>query len=345
MSEYGWTVVGAGPAGIAAVGKLLDRGVPSGSIAWIDPEFAAGDFGTKWRAVHSNTSVKLFINYLTDAQSFRFAHAPHFALNDLAPTDTCLLGDVADPLVWITGQLREQVSALRTTATGLSLHGGRWTVETEMGGITSKNVILAVGSVPKNLDYPWLNEIPLEAALNPEKLAALPLEGATVAVFGASHSSMIALPNLLAGPAAKVINFYRGPLRYAVDMGDWTLFDDTGLKGEAARWARENIDGVLPARLQRCLVDSREFPELLQSCDYAVYTVGFSPRPVPAAPQWGKLEYNPANGIIAPGLFGVGIAFPEYRIDPMGFGEHRVGLQKFMDRLNKVLPLWLKYGS
>ncbi|MBN7552525.1 pyridine nucleotide-disulfide oxidoreductase, partial [Mycobacteroides abscessus subsp. abscessus] len=58
-----------------------------------------------------------------------------------------------------------------------------------------------------------------------------------------------------------------------------------------------------------------------------------------------QLECNAANGIIAPGLFGVGIAFPEYRIDPMGFGEYRVGLQKFMDRLTKALPLWLKYGS
>lgn len=345
MNEYGWTVVGAGPAGIAAVGKLLDHGVPPGSIAWVDPEFAAGDLGAKWRAVPSNTSVKLFINYLTGADSFRFAHAPHFALNDRAPSDTCLLGDVADPLVWITGQLCTQVSALRTTATGLSLQGGRWTVQTELGEIASKNVILAVGSTPKTLDYPWLNEIPIDVALNPAKLAEQPLEGATVAVFGSSHSSMIALPNLLAGPAAKVINFYRGPLRYAVDMGDWTLFDDMGLKGAAARWARENVDGVPPARLQRCLVDGPEFPELLQSCDYAVYTVGFSPRAIPATPQWGRLECNAANGIIAPGLFGLGIAFPEYRIDPMGFGEYRVGLQKFMDRLNKALPLWMKYGS
>ncbi|EIC62329.1 hypothetical protein OUW_22224 [Mycobacteroides abscessus M93] len=212
-------MVGAGPAGIAAVGKLIDHGVLPASIAWIDPEFTAGDLGAKWRAVPSNTSVKLFINYLTGADSFRFAHAPHFALNDLAPTDTCLLGDVADPLVWITGQLCAQVSALRTRATGLALHGGRWEVQTELGEITSKNVILAVGSVPKKLAYPWLNEIPIEVALDPAKLAEQPLEGATVAVFGASHSSMIALPNLLAGPAAKVINFYRGPLRYAVDMG------------------------------------------------------------------------------------------------------------------------------
>lgn len=71
MSEYVWTVVGAGPAGIAAVGKLIDHGVLPASIAWIDPEFTAGDLGAKWRAVPSNTSVKLFINYLTGADSFR----------------------------------------------------------------------------------------------------------------------------------------------------------------------------------------------------------------------------------------------------------------------------------
>ncbi|EUA87565.1 hypothetical protein I551_5986 [Mycobacterium ulcerans str. Harvey] len=36
---------------------------------------------------------------------------------------------------------------------------------------------------------------------------------------------------------------------------------------------------------------------------------------------------------------------PEYRTDPLGFGEHRVGMAKFMQRLNSVLPLWLQYGG
>ncbi|MBB4855372.1 hypothetical protein HNP40_002774 [Mycobacteroides chelonae] len=61
---------------------------------------------------HHKQHRKLFINYLTGADSFRFAHAPHFVPNDRAPSDTCLLGDVADPLVWITRQLCTQVSAL-----------------------------------------------------------------------------------------------------------------------------------------------------------------------------------------------------------------------------------------
>lgn len=49
----------------------------------------------------------------------------------------------------------------------------------------------------------------------------------------------------------KVINFYRSPCCYAIEMDDWILFDNTGLKGQSASWARENIDGVLPPNLIR----------------------------------------------------------------------------------------------
>jgi len=345
MTQYTWTVIGAGPAGIAAVGRLLDHGIAPEEIAWIDPEFTAGDLGGKWRAVPGNTHVASFLYYLTASPSFRFAEAPHFELNDIDPEETCPLGLVADPLVWISQRLCERVAVYRTIATELSLQNRHWTVDTERGEITSKNVILAVGSVPKKLAYAGLDEIPVEAALDPQKLAQQPLEGATVAVFGSSHSAMIALPNLLANPVKKVINFYQSPLRYAVYLEDWILFDDTGLKGKAACWARENIDGVYPERLERYSVRSPEFHEILQECDHVVYTVGFERRQLPLTPQWGPLEYNAHNGILAPGLFGIGIAFPEYRTDPLGFGQHRVGLQKFMERCNDALPLWLRYGT
>lgn len=167
-------------------------------------------------------------------------------------------------------------------------------------------------------------------ALDPRRLADLSLDGATVAVFGSSRSAMIALPNLLAHPLKKVVNFYRSPLRYAVHFDDWTLFDDTGLKGRAACWARQNIDGTYPERLERISVHDGIFRDALASCDRVVYAVGFQRRQLPATPQWGTLEGNPRNGILAPGLFGVGIAYPEYATDPYGVGAHRVGLQKFM---------------
>jgi cation diffusion facilitator CzcD-associated flavoprotein CzcO len=340
---YEWTVIGAGPAGIAAVGKLLDHGIAGKDIVWIDPAFGAGDIGAKWRSVSSNTQVGFFLSYLNGANAFRFSDAPPMPLTEIDTEETCALALVADPLRWITEQLRERVITAEATATALSLAQRRWRIETEQQELTSTNVILAVGATPKKLNYPQLKEIPLEVALDPEKLAEQPLDDATVAVFGSSHSSMIVLPHLLRHPVAKVINFYRSPLKYAIYLDDWILFDDSGLKGRAAVWARENIDGVLPDRLERCLVDGAEFEDKLAECDSAVYTVGLERRTLPETRQWGQLDYNPTNGILAPGLFGVGIAFPERAVDRFGYVEYRVGLKKFMDHLHDVLPLWLRY--
>jgi len=342
---YAWTVIGAGPAGIAAVGKLLDHGIADEDIAWVDPAFAGGDIGTKWRSVSSNTQAGLFLSYLNCSSAFRFSTAPPMPLQDVDPDETCALGLVADPLVWITEQLRGRVHTFETTANALFLARRQWRIETEQQALSSSNVILAVGATPKKLDYPNLNEIPLEVALDPDKLAQEPLENATIAVFGSSHSSMIVLPNLLRHPVAKVINFYRSPLRYAVYLDDWILFDDSGLKGHAADWARENIDGVYPDRLERCWVSGPDFEAKLAACDRAVYTVGFEPRTLPETPQWGRLDYNPVNGIIAPGLFGLSIAFPARAVDRYGYVEYRVGLKKFMDHLSAVLPLWLRYTT
>jgi cation diffusion facilitator CzcD-associated flavoprotein CzcO len=342
---YAWTVIGAGPAGIAAVGKLLDHGTAPEEIAWIDPAFAAGDLGGKWRSVSSNTQVGVFLSYLNDSPAFRFSAAPPMPLREVNPEETCALALVADPLVWITEHLRERVKALETTATALFLERRQWRVETEQQELTSKNVILAVGAVPKKLSYPQLREIPLEVALDPEKLAQEPLENTTIAVFGSSHSSMIALPHLLRHPVDKVINFYRSPLRYAIYLDDWIQFDDSGLKGRAAVWARENIDGVHPDRLERCWISSPGFEEKLAECDRAVYTVGFERRTLPETKQWGQLDYNPHNGILAPGLFGLGIAFPARATDRYGYVEYRVGLKKFIDHLHSVLPLWFRYPA
>ena len=70
--SYQWAVIGAGPAGIAVIGKLLDYGVGPKEIAWIDPAFQVGDFGTKWRNVSSNTRAGLFIKFFEECESFQY---------------------------------------------------------------------------------------------------------------------------------------------------------------------------------------------------------------------------------------------------------------------------------
>ena len=115
----------------------------------------------------------------------------------------------------------------------------------------------------------------------------------------------------------------------------------TGLKGNAAKWAREHLDGEMPDRLNRKISDSESIQEFLPQCTKAIYSIGFNRRTI-AVNGISSFTYNEKNGIIAPGLFGVGIAFPEAAIDRSGTLEYRVGLWKFMDYLDRVLPLWLQ---
>src|SRR5581483_2239024 len=121
MASFAWTVIGAGPAGIAAVGKLLDQGIAPEQIAWIDPAFGAGDLGAKWRPVSSNTQVRMFIDYLNDAAAFEFSAAPPMPLREVDPEGTCARALVAEPLVWITQHLRQRLQTFETIATALIL--------------------------------------------------------------------------------------------------------------------------------------------------------------------------------------------------------------------------------
>ena len=87
---------------------------------------------------------------------------------------------------------------------------------------------------------------------------------------------------------------------------------------------------MLPDRLERCLVDGAEFEDKLAECDSAVYTVGLEAQNAAGDEAMGSAGLQPDNGILAPGLSGVGIVFPERAVDRSGYVEYRVGLKKFM---------------
>lgn len=347
-----WAVIGAGPAGIAAIGQLLDKQISSEQIVWIDTDFNVGDFGSKWSKVSSNTQVKLFNQFYHHCSSFNYQAAAHqFEISQLDESKTCLLEYAAQPLKWITQSLRQRIFTLQKKVQHLSLADHHWHItvtepNTELNPkmIQAKNVILAIGSEPKSLKYDHLYEIPLATALNPEALNQECDADDCLAVFGSSHSAIIILQSLLEKTKVRqVINFYKNPLRYAVYFDDWILFDDTGLKGSAAQWAREHLHGKMPNRLIRKNSDLESTKELLSQCTKAIYSIGFSRRSITVNGLL-SLNYNEQNGIIAPGLFGLGMAFPEAAVDRYGTLEYRVGLWKFMDYLNRVLPLWLQYS-
>lgn len=335
-----WAVIGAGPAGIAVVGRLLDQGISGESILWIDESFHVGDLGASWQAISSNTKVDLFIKFL---DAIECVPKKTFPIHSCNPNDTCPLALIAEPLRHLSTELRKKVTAKMGTAQELSLKDNQWHIQTNFELHQVEKVVLATGAQPKQLPLSGHHVIPLEVAMDPEKLQAEITPQDTIGVFGSSHSAMCALENLINVSAPSVINFYRSPLKYALNMGDWILFDNTGLKGNSANWARQNIDGAHPPSLTRVPTNSPTYEEEVARCNKVVYAIGFKPRSLPLITPYESTTYNHTTGIIAPGLFGFGIAYPEGALDPLGNFEYRVGLWKFMDYLNRILPIWQRY--
>ncbi len=343
---YQWAVIGAGPAGIASVGKLLDNGIQAKDIVWIDPNFTVGDFGTRWRNVPSNTKVELFLKFLYASDAFDFKNCQEdFALKRAPVNKTCELRLMADPLQWVTHHLKEKVHAIQDIAETLKLDKRTWQIKLRHAEIQATNVILANGAEPKNLPLSAPPIIPLHIALDSENIKTACRSEDTIAVFGSSHSAVLILRNLIENCSVKrIVNFYQDQLLYAVYLNDWILFDDTGLKGPTAEWSRENLHGNLPDNLIRLHSNEENIEHYLPQCDKVIYAVGFNRRTLPVVDELAHMKYIEQTGIIAPGLFGLGIAFPEAKYNPFGMVEYRVGLWKFMDYLNRIMPVWLNYA-
>ena len=342
--KFSWAVIGAGPGGMTAVGMLLDAGVLASEILWIDPDFTVGDFGKFWGEVNSNTKVSLFTGFLEGIKSFGYASRPQpFELDKMDQAGFTRLGVVTKPLQWVTDQLRQQVIAKNTWVRSLSSAKGGWKVETKTADYLAEKVILATGSEPKSLQFPGVEEINLVNALTPSKLATYCTESDTVAVFGSSHSAMIIIRNLVERGVKNIINFYQSPIRYAVLMDDWILYDDTGLKGETAKWVKENISQSTLPQVKRYVSNDDNIDHHLPLCDKVVYAVGFRQRQIPVE-GISLSQYDISNGIIAPGLFGIGIGFPVEVTDPFGRKENNVGLWKFLKNIRRTLPIWQQYG-
>lgn len=347
MQKYAWLVAGAGPAGILAVGKLLDAGVPGEHILWLADSFNAGDIGAKWFNVPSNTIMHFFLEYFRASSAFNFDQYPDIAqLEAIDPEATCLLGNIMPPLNWVTNQLKKQVVTFEGRLTALKRSkNGLDVIADEVIACTNK-AILALGSEPLLADFHAAEQtvIPLEVALNPEWLATVIDKDDRVGVFGASHSAILVLKNLL-DLHINTTNFYRSPLKYAIRTEQGYLYDNTGLKGLAAKWAREHIDGVnIPQQLSRIYCQDEQYSQQLARCNKIIYAIGFAARKINllGLPDY---KHDPYLGIIAPDVFGFGIAHPQLVRNEFGSEEYNVGMFKFVKYIDRVLPIWLNYAA
>ncbi|OBT69542.1 hypothetical protein VE03_01096 [Pseudogymnoascus sp. 23342-1-I1] len=396
---YGAIVVGGGPAGLATVGTLLDEDVKP--ILWVDSKFQGGRLNAQYREVPSNTKVSLFIAFARATAAFRKiadqdpTPPAYAALQAMDQDKGCTLAAAGDMVVELTtglGRDADVVMEYGRVEEGALDQEGVWSVTTrraspgaqgkEVDTSSTRLLVLATGArpLPPRLPetYGHLAPLHLDTALSPTALAeALPRDrDVKIALVGASHSAILVLRNLYelarsTHPGVRVKWFSRHPLRYAVDKGDWILRDNTGLKGETAVWARENLEeGVWEQSEVRGYVEKiftrpgeeerRAYERELggRDVDMICEAIGFEKSDLPrlvrvdgekaGGSEIGRIEADGTTGGLRgdggeiKGLKGVGIAWPERVTDKEGNVERAVGLWKFMRYLKRVVPEWAR---
>jgi hypothetical protein len=340
-AQYEWAVVGAGPGGIVVVGLLLDLGINPKQIAWIDPEFSVGRLAN-YTNVPANSTVKSFFDFLQACNTFCACSPSLDALIAYGFDKEPPLGELVLPLQEITNYLCSSVVPVRSMLRALDFIDDQWQVTLNNQTLTAQRVVLATGSHPRSMDYDCGSEISLDVALDKAQLAQCVSPADSIAVVGSAHSAVLVMKALSELPVARIINFYTTPLQYVIDMGSWVLHAESGLKGIAAEWARTVLEKNPPANLVRVINSEASRTAWLPICNKVIYASGFERNDIPPINgSTAPITYNPTTGIIAPHLFGIGIAFPEVQIDPLGNKEHRVGLNSFMAYALRVTPEWL----
>ena len=249
-----WTVVGAGPTGIMSVGLILDSGVPADQIVWIDPEFNVGRMGKYYQNVPGNGRVEQYIDFLNMCETFDAVESEAIdRLYNLPLDHAPALKLLIDPLMDITQYLRTKVIALQDEMIALNFQDDQWHVQTKAAHFTCDNVVLATGAHPKIMQYEGIEQIPLDQALNKATIATHLTPEDRVAVIGSGHSAILLLKYLSELPVASVVNFYKKPITYPVRMRSGIAWQEAGLKGDVAQWAKTVLEANPPHNIIRVL--------------------------------------------------------------------------------------------
>ena len=321
-AELQWVVVGAGPAGIAAIGQLIDTGIPLKKIAWIDPSFTVGDFGTAWRQVLSNTTIESFIKFYNAFDAFEFASRPQpFLIERAKPEGACPLIIAAEPLRWITQRLRNKVISIDDTVLSLHPIATGWQLYLASGQqISTNKVILTLGARARTLPYPTLITIPFKTAMDLELLNQAVKADDTIAVFGSYQSARTVEENLAKIKALQIIHFYRSERSFDQHVATLPLSPDI------------ECYPITPSNL------IKHIPR----CNKAIYAVGFMRREIKIAGLPDDFLYDSQTGVIAPGIYGLGIAFPETIPYTMGRLTYNISaIWPFVKYLKRIFPIWL----
>lgn len=367
MNEY--TVIGAGPAGIIAVVRILEALLNTTpnvmtakklakNISWIDPEFKVGAFGQEWRHVPGNTTASKYRAVYQDMLSILNAYgirAPDLSAFALYSEETeypSLLETAAEPLRWMTAALQPLVTPIRGQASEILGAINDFQIHLASGEtLHAKKCILALGGRAKNLLLPDVDKgkiIPLEIALDRDVLKSFVVKQpemihSTVLVQGSSHSAALAVWNLLAcGMTVKQI--MNKPYRYHSMRKNsngilCSVNENTGLKGAVAQFTRAlEAKTIYPHQWSYDIL-SLDKPMDYSPYDYIISAIGLEPIDslFIQGVNSSRIHYDHhTTRTEIPGIFAIGVGYPLAAED----GSKNVGISKFWPDIGKVISKW-----
>ena len=275
---FEFLVVGAGPAALCAIARLIASEADPKRIAWVDPQFGVGAFGTSLSAgssVPGNTDVTSYMRVIKGiADTIPSCRIPEEVwegfviapLERIASDKTCPIQVAAEPFRYISDRLASHVTQIRDTVASIdgpsSADNGRLYSAVLTGSgetLRSRRVVLVTGSEPRTLPLEGLTSVDPNTAFIRSELEALvakekekssgdnnesrPLR---FAVVGSSHSAALAVMNIVRA-GVPVVQFMNKPYKFAskqiaADGTPYTQYDNTGLKGDVAAFTREMLN-------------------------------------------------------------------------------------------------------
>lgn len=332
---FPYAVIGAGPAGIISVAKLIELGVPEKSIVWIDPEFGVGRLGKYYGKVPSNLKARRYTIFLTSCELFKTMHFPscmnmfHYDQNQEPPLQL-----IVDPLQDITAYLKERVVPTQARVSTLTYADHAWHIMTDEQTIRAEKVILAMGSRPKRLNYDGFDEIPLDLALDEDYLKQVLTPQDRVIVVGSLHSALLVLKYASDIPVQQAINFYTKLPTYG---------PAGGLEGITAYWTKEVLDQHKATNVIRFLYDPQAIEQYKNKGYKIVYAIGYEPNVIRVNGSI-PMSFDADTGKICDNLYGIGIAFAERYTKEDGMSIPLIGVNSFMKRAQEILPEFIAYG-